>query len=244
MPEPQTQQRKYDVLHVIQPKRHCLLKPRHKNQHTRHLKNINNDIEHPILKYTPLLRYSLFVWQKQTTTKMFGSYPYPPNIYEDNTIEFINVFVKPGKPKVVNKAIKEASKLTQKEWLNLTMQVWPIYPHDVKRAKGHPAPFPMEIPLRLIKMYAFKSVKENFFAGDVVLDMFAGSGTTCLAARSLGRRYIGIELNPDYCKIAERKVGTQADFSHQNLILNPVRVSRNGEKKETHSALFEQVNRP
>ena len=62
------------------------------SQHTRHLKNIAFDIEARILRDVPTLhRYSLFVWKKQTTTKMFGSYPYPPNIYEDNTIEFINV---------------------------------------------------------------------------------------------------------------------------------------------------------
>ena len=67
-------------------------------QHTRHLKNIAFDMEHWILGGTDLERYSLFVWQKQTSKMMFGSYPYPGNIIENNTIEFINVYVKPGKP--------------------------------------------------------------------------------------------------------------------------------------------------
>ena len=67
-------------------------------EHTRELKNLNNDIEYTILQSTALRRYSLYIWQKQTTEKMFGSYPFPPNIYENNTIEFINVFVKPGYP--------------------------------------------------------------------------------------------------------------------------------------------------
>ena len=67
-------------------------------QHTRHLKNIAFDMEHKILAETDLERYSLFVWQKQTSKMMFGSYPYPGNIIENNTIEFINVYVKPGKP--------------------------------------------------------------------------------------------------------------------------------------------------
>jgi DNA modification methylase len=50
--------------------------------HTRHLKNINNDIERSILENIPgLQRFSLYIWQKQTSVKMFGSYPYPPNIY-------------------------------------------------------------------------------------------------------------------------------------------------------------------
>ena len=61
-------------------------------QHTRHLKNIAFDIEHRILAETDLKRYSLFVRQKQTSKMMFGSYPYPGNIMENNTIEFINVF--------------------------------------------------------------------------------------------------------------------------------------------------------
>ena len=85
------------------------------SSHTRKLLNISNDIEYKILNSSltqKLNRYSLFIWQKQTTKKMFGSYPYPPNIYEDNTIEFINVFVKEGKPPKIPKEIKEKSKLT------------------------------------------------------------------------------------------------------------------------------------
>ncbi len=60
-------------------------------QHTRHLKNIAADLEHGILAATDLARYSLFVWQKQTSKMMFGSYPYPGNIIENNTIEFLPV---------------------------------------------------------------------------------------------------------------------------------------------------------
>ena len=112
------------------------------DQHTRHLKNIAFDIEASILRELPALhRYGLFVWKKQTTTKMFGSYPYPPNIYEDNTIEFVNVYVKDGPPPPISKEAKEPSKLTQAEWRNLSMQIWPMYPEDVKRTGGHPAPF-------------------------------------------------------------------------------------------------------
>ena len=65
------------------------------DQHTRHLKNLNNDIEATILTQLSLERFSLYIWQKQTTEKMFGSYPHPPNIFEQNTVEFINVLVKP-----------------------------------------------------------------------------------------------------------------------------------------------------
>ncbi|MCO6502549.1 MAG: site-specific DNA-methyltransferase [Acidimicrobiales bacterium] len=176
------------------------------DQHTRHLKNIGSDIEHSILGAIPTLhRFSLFIWQKQTTKKMFGSYPYPPNIYEDNTIEFIHVFVKDGTPPPIQPAAKEASTLSQEEWRNLTMQVWPMYPADVKRAGGHPAPYPVVLPQRLIRMYTFQADPESGFAGDIVLDMFNGSGATTVAARALRRRWIGIDLSAEFCRIAEKR---------------------------------------
>jgi DNA modification methylase len=179
------------------------------NQHTRHYKNISNDIEYSILgSPLPLHRYSLFVWQKQTTVKMFGSYPFPPNIYEDNTIEFINVFVKHGAPPPIDAASKEPSRLTQEMWLNLSMQTWPLYPEDVKRAQ-HPAPFPIVLPQRLIKMYTFARAPETGFAGDIVLDPFCGTGSTPLAAKSLGRRFIGIELHPDFVRVAGERLGSE-----------------------------------
>jgi DNA modification methylase len=179
------------------------------SQHTRHYKNISNDIEFSILNSSlPLHRYSLFIWQKQTSVKMFGSYPFPPNIYEDNTVEFINVFVKHGAPPTIDKASKEPSRLSQQAWLNLTMQIWPIYPEDVKRAQ-HPAPFPVVLPQRLIWMYTFAENPDTGFAGDIVLDPFCGTGSTCLAARSLKRNYIGIELHPDYVKVARERLRTE-----------------------------------
>jgi DNA modification methylase len=92
-------------------------------QHTRHLKNIAFDTEHRILTQTDLERYSLFVWQKQTSKMMFGSYPHPGNIIENNTIEFINVYVKPGKPPKFDTDTKDANELTRTEWLDLAQQV-------------------------------------------------------------------------------------------------------------------------
>lgn len=169
------------------------------DQHTRHLKNLNNDIEATILQRLELQRYGLYLWQKQTTEKMFGSYPYPPNLYEQNTVEFINVLVKPGPPKKLPKAVKEHSRLTEKQWMNLTRQVWRMYPQDVKRA-NHPAPFPEALPNRLIAMYTFARClgPQAEFPGDIVLDPFCGTGAACLAAKKLGRRYIGIDLSQDF----------------------------------------------
>lgn len=196
------------------------------DQHTRHLKNIAADTEAAILSSVPSLRrFSLFVWQKQTTVKMFGSYPYPPNIYEDNTIEFVNVFVKGGPPPHIDQPSKEASRLTQEEWLNLTMQVWPIYPEDVTRAGGHPAPFPVVLPLRLIKMYTFARSTGTGFEGDIVLDMFNGTGASCVAAKAAGRNFIGIDLNPSYSEIARRRIETERADPHAFMLERP-RVRR------------------
>lgn len=195
------------------------------NSHTRHLKNLNNDIEAAILHddVARFERFSLYIWQKQTSVKMFGSYPYPPNLYEDNTVEFINVLVKPGKPRKLSKIVKEASCLSQKHWLNLTMQVWPIYPEDVARAGGHPAPFPVVLPQRLILMYTFRAVPKAGFAGDVVLDPFNGTGATCLAAKAAGRRYIGIDISEQYCAVARHRLEPDK-IAAPNLTLKRVKM--------------------
>jgi modification methylase len=173
-------------------------------QHTRHLKNLAFDMEQRILAETDLDRYSLFIWQKQTSKMMFGSYPYPGNIIENNTIEFINVYVKPGKPPKFDPSVKEANKMTRSEWLDLAQQVWFMYPEDVKREGDHPAPFPEKLPARLMRLYTYGATGR--FPGEVVLDPFVGIGTTCAVAKSMGRRYVGIDINPAYVKIARDRV--------------------------------------
>jgi modification methylase len=185
-------------------------------QHTRHLKNIAFDMEHKILLETNLERYSLFVWQKQTSKMMFGSYPYPGNIIENNTIEFINVYVKPGKPPKFDPDIKDANELTRTEWLDLAQQVWFMYPEDVKREGDHPAPFPEKLPARLMRLYTYGAVAH--FPGEIVLDPFVGTGTTCAVAKSMGRRYVGIDINPAYVKIAQERVRDAIGFEPLLLV--------------------------
>lgn len=174
------------------------------DQHTRHLKNINNDIEASILAETGFLRYGLFVWQKQTSKLMFGSYPFPGNILETNTVEFINVFVKPGKPPKYDEVVKEANRLSQEEWVDLTQQVWFMYPEDVKRDGDHPAPFPEKLPGRLMRMYTFGAAGD--YPGDIVLDPFCGTGTACAVAKRMNRRFVGIDISERYLKMADERV--------------------------------------
>lgn len=85
----------------------------------------------------------------------------------------------------------------REEFLQWTKSVW-SFPAERARAVGHPAPFPPELPARLIELYSFE--------GDVVLDPFCGSGTTCLAARDAGRHYVGYEIRESYVELACRRL--------------------------------------
>jgi site-specific DNA-methyltransferase (adenine-specific) len=89
------------------------------------------------------------------------------------------------------------STISREEFLEWTKSVWNI-PAVSARKVGHPAPFPEELPHRLIQLYTF--------SGDIVLDPFAGSGTTCLAALASGRRYVGYEVSPEYVELASRRL--------------------------------------
>jgi site-specific DNA-methyltransferase (adenine-specific) len=87
--------------------------------------------------------------------------------------------------------------ITKKEFLEATVSIWNILPESARRV-GHPAPFPVELPGRLIELYTFE--------GDLVLDPFLGSGTTAVAAVESNRHYIGYELDAEYIDIAERRI--------------------------------------
>ncbi len=83
----------------------------------------------------------------------------------------------------------------------LTLDIWSIPPESARRV-GHPAPFPVELPEQLIRLYTFRD--------DLVLDPFMGSGSALVAAARLGRRYIGYDLDPQYVQIAEERVRNAA----------------------------------
>ncbi|MEM5877249.1 MAG: site-specific DNA-methyltransferase [Candidatus Aenigmatarchaeota archaeon] len=128
---------------------------------------------------------------------IMGSYPYPVNGVLEINYEHILVFRKYGETDKINdNNIKESSKLSLEEWKQYFNSIWNVQP---ERQDSHIAMFPLEIPKRLIKMYSY--------VNEIVLDPFAGSGTTLLAAKSTGRHYIGYEINPDYVFIIKNKVG-------------------------------------
>jgi DNA modification methylase len=89
------------------------------------------------------------------------------------------------------------STMLTEDFLALTLDVWQIPPESARRV-GHPAPFPVELPEQLIRLYTF--------ADDLVLDPFMGSGSSLVAAAGLGRRYVGYDLDPEYVAIARGRV--------------------------------------
>lgn len=91
----------------------------------------------------------------------------------------------------------EKPDITRGEFIRWTHGVWKFSGEDPRRV-GHPAPFPVELPRRCIKLFSYP--------GDLVLDPFAGSGTTLIAARMLGRRAIGVEISREYCETAKRRL--------------------------------------
>jgi len=145
-----------------------------------------------------------FIWDKGFNRHkggapgpFFGSYPYPATIYNNVYWEYIFVLTKPGPKRKVPKEIKEKSKLTYEEWKEYVRKIWRVE-SESEWIKEHPSVFPVEIPIRFIKMYSF--------VGDTVLDPFLGSGTTTLACRLTGRNSIGYEINPKYLPLIKLRV--------------------------------------
>ena len=97
------------------------------------------------------------------------------------------------------------SSMTRDEFMEATVDVWEIPPERASRV-GHPAPFPVALPERLIHM--------NTYVGDLVLDPFVGSGSTAVAAVRTGRSYIGYDTEPEYVEVARRRVAEEGTLEH------------------------------
>jgi DNA modification methylase len=166
----------------------------------RSTKTMLSEIEKFMDSTGEMFTFALYIWDKRKIVRFssFGSYPFPPNIFATMPYEWIIVFSKKGKRPPVEKHIKEASKLTTEEWQKWAVNsIWEMNPAKAKK-EGHPAPFPEELPRRLIKLYSF--------VGDTVLDPFVGTGTTLQASINLGRNSIGFEVSEEYLRLAETKV--------------------------------------
>lgn len=124
----------------------------------------------------------------------WGSWQSASNPVLRDTHEYILVF---SKGTFERKREKKENTITKEQFMEWTKSVWTLNPESAKKVK-HPAPFPVELPYRLIQLYTFK--------GDIVLDPFMGSGSTAIAALKSERKFIGYEIDPQYIKIAEERI--------------------------------------
>jgi site-specific DNA-methyltransferase (adenine-specific) len=109
--------------------------------------------------------------------------------------EYLLVFCKQS----FSRPDKGDSDIGRDEFMASTLSVWNIPPESAKRV-GHPAPFPVPLAERVIRLFSYR--------GDVVLDPFAGSGTTCVAAKINDRRYVGYDIEPAYVTLARNRLST------------------------------------
>lgn len=152
------------------------------------------------------------IWQKQTTMHttgggaVMGSFPYPRNGILKIDYEFILIFKKQGNAPKPTTEQKEASILTKEEWNEYFKSHW-TFPGA--KQDRHIAVFPVELPLRLIKMFSF--------VGETVFDPFMGSGTTALAAQISGRNSMGYEINSEFKTFYQTKLNVgHSLFSKEN----------------------------
>ncbi len=148
---------------------------------------------------TPILWHKIANGAMEAKGNGAGFYgkPFQPGAIVKNDIEYILFLRKGGQYRSVAPIQKALSMITKKEMQSWFVSFWTDIRGSSTRA-GHPAPFPVEIAERLIRMFSF--------AGDVVLDPFVGTGSTLAAAVGAGRNSIGVEIDPVYFKMAKRRL--------------------------------------
>jgi len=138
------------------------------------------------------------IWYKGAgagVSMAWGSWKSASNPVLRDTHEYILVFSKGAFSR--KKPDEKDDTITRDQFMEWTKSVWTMTPESAKKV-GHPAPFPIELPYRLIQLYTYK--------GDVILDPFMGSGSTALAAIKSDRKYIGYDIDPEYIKLAEERI--------------------------------------
>ncbi len=138
------------------------------------------------------------IWNKASSSSpstAWGTWLSASNPVLRDVHEYVLVF---SKGSFARRSEPEAkSTISRSDFLEFTKSVW-TFPAESARRIGHPAPFPVELPWRLIQLYSFE--------GDVVLDPFCGSGTSCVAAIKAGRHYVAYDNVSDYVKLAENRI--------------------------------------
>jgi site-specific DNA-methyltransferase (adenine-specific) len=149
-----------------------------------------------IAKKTGFSYHSTIIWNEGNISRRtaWGSWKSASAPYVIAPVELIVVLYKKSWKK---KSGSGESDISREEFMDWTNGLW-TFNGERKKKTGHPAPFPVELPLRCMKLFSF--------VGDTVLDPFMGSGSTLVAAARSSRKGIGIEIDPGYCEIAVNRV--------------------------------------
>ena len=137
------------------------------------------------------------IWNKAASagsSTAWGSWKSATNPVMRDVHEYILVF---SKDSMGRSGEGRTSTITRDEFLEYTKSIW-SFPTESATRVGHPAPFPEELPRRLIQLYTFE--------GDIVLDPFCGSGTTCVAALKSNRHYIGFDNSEEYVELSRERI--------------------------------------
>jgi len=137
------------------------------------------------------------IWKKAAgagVSMAWGSWLSASNPVLRDVHEYILIF---SKGDFNRNGKRKENTITKEQFMEWTKSIWYFNPESAKKLK-HAAPFPVELPYRLIQLYSFKN--------DIILDPFIGSGTTAVAALNSERYYIGYEINEDYVRLAERRI--------------------------------------
>ena len=150
--------------------------------------------------------FSTIVWNEGNISRRtaWGSWLSAKAPYVIAPVEVIVVFYKERWSKLKN----GVSDITKEEFIEWTQGIW-NFPGESRKRVGHPAPFPLELPKRCIKLFSF--------VGDTVLDPFLGSGTTLVACALLNRRGIGVEIDRGYCELAKNRVIKEGNIFQTKL---------------------------
>ncbi|MGH7509007.1 MAG: DNA-methyltransferase [Gemmatimonadales bacterium] len=145
-------------------------------------------------------------FEVENGSKFMGK-PYEPNAIVKNDIEFILMQRKSGGYRSPTEVQRKLSMIDKNDFDQWFQQTWSL---TGASTRDHPAPFPIELADRLVRMFSF--------VGDTVCDPFSGTGTTLVAAAKARRNAIGVEIDPDYVELARNRLGEVADLFDQPQI--------------------------
>jgi len=151
--------------------------------------------------------HSTIIWNEGNISRRtaWGSWLSASAPYVIAPVELIVILYKENWKKTSG---SEKSNLCKEEFMEWTNGLW-TFSGESKKKIGHPAPFPVELPRRCIKLFSF--------VGDTILDPFMGSGSTLIAAYLNNRKAIGIEIDESYCKLAKKRLITEAEINQRRL---------------------------